>query len=137
MRRSSTSIAGPALRRIAPSTPPPMISGSLAAFTIDWTARTLMSACTAASLAAMLRAFHPCSDKMMGNRDPRRKADPVDRIAGEQRTRSRAVNPARVGELRLVDANGAVERFRETTDHERRGKGPGLRGEITDVSDSN
>src|SRR6516164_9734829 len=86
------------------------------------------------ALAELNLFLHPGADDVVGDGHGRRRGQAAG-MTPQQHARDRlALEPAGVVELRAIDDDLARERLGMTADHQRGGKGPGLRGEITHAS---
>src|SRR4029077_8383835 len=70
------------------------------------------------------------ADDVVRYGDRRRRREPLRMLAAQHQFELLAVEPARLLDFALVDDDFIGERLGVTADHERAGKGPGLRGEI-------
>src|SRR6516225_1236217 len=86
------------------------------------------------ALAELNLFLHPGADDVVGDGHGRRRGQAVGMTPQQHARDLLAVEPAGVVELRALDDDLARERLGMTADHQRGGKGPGLRGEITHAS---
>src|SRR6516162_8525008 len=86
------------------------------------------------ALAELNLFLHPGADDVVGDGHRRRRGQAVGMTPQQHARDLLAVEPAGVVELRALDDDLARERLGMTADHQRGGKGPGLRGEITHAS---
>src|SRR5262245_11227606 len=78
--------------------------------------------------------LHPGADDVVGDGHGRRRGQAVGMTPQQHARDLFAVEPAGVVELGAIDDDLARERLGMTADHQRGGKGPGLRGEIAYAS---
>src|SRR5258708_16227700 len=78
--------------------------------------------------------LHPGADDVVGDGHGRRRGQAVGMTSQQHARDLLAVEPAGIVELVAIDDDLARERLGMTADHQRGGKGPGLRGEIAHAS---
>src|SRR5215813_4436321 len=86
------------------------------------------------ALAELNLFLHPGADDVVGDGHGRRRGQAVGMTPRQHARDLFAVEPAGIVELRAIDDDLARERLGMTADHQRGGKGPGLRGEIAYAS---
>src|SRR5215510_1034353 len=86
------------------------------------------------ALAELNLFLHPGADDVVGDGHGRRRGQAVGMTPQQHARDLFAVEPAGIVELRAIDDDLARERLGMTADHQRGGKGPGLRGEIAHAS---
>src|SRR6516162_3532630 len=88
----------------------------------------------APALAELNLFLHPGADDVVGDGHGRRRGQAVGMTPQQHARDLLAVEPAGVVELGAIDDDLARKRLGMTADHQRGGKGPGLRGEIAHAS---
>src|SRR5512132_3525945 len=107
--------------------------------TLNTSSSTIMPAHKIAGAPARASAevnlfLHPGADDVVGDGHGRRRGQAVGMTSQQHARDLLAVEPAGIVELGAIDDDLARERLGMTADHQRGGKGPGLRGEIAHAS---